>query len=147
MTPGTSASSWASGSGALKGSSGPAWATWLTWERWPQWAKVGLITSGVLLVFVVWLYLAGGIFLMLVGHRFEEARPLTWYQYGYHYGAVREVRHRLTMAGGLSLTVLLLPALFFIIPARRSLFGDARFASRRDIRRAEIGRASCRERV
>ena len=83
MTPGTSASSWASGSGALKGSSGPAWATWLTWERWPQWAKVGLITSGVLLVFGVWLYLAGGIFLMLVGHRFEEARPLTLYQYGY----------------------------------------------------------------
>ncbi|HPW06389.1 MAG TPA: type IV secretory system conjugative DNA transfer family protein [Burkholderiaceae bacterium] len=138
MTPGTSASSWASGSGALKGSSGPAWATWPSWERWPLWAKVSLIISGVLLVFGVWLYLAGGIFLMLAGHRFQEAQPLTWYQYGYHYGSVREVQHRLTMAGGLSLTVLLLPALLFIVPARRSLFGDARFASRRDIRRAGL---------
>ena len=103
-----------------------------------SWAKAGLIAGGLLLVVGLWAYLAGGIFMMAYGRQFEEATPLTMYQYWYHYGAEQEVQKWLYIASGISLAVLLAPGLLFFAPAKRSLFGEARFAKTREIRDAGL---------
>lgn len=103
-----------------------------------NWAKAGLITAIVVAVIGLWAYLAGGIFMMAFGHKFEEATPLTMYQYWYHYGAEQQVQKWLYIAGGVSLAVLLSPAFLFFSPAKRSLFGDARFAKKSEIKKAGL---------
>ena len=103
-----------------------------------SWAKAGLIIALVLAVIGVWAYLAGGIFLMAYDHKFEEATPLTLYQYWYHYGAEKQVQKWLYIASGLSLFAILSPAALFFAPAKQSLFGDARFATRSEIKQAGL---------
>jgi type IV secretion system protein VirD4 len=103
-----------------------------------SWAKAGLIIALVLAVIGVWAYLAGGIFLMAYDHKFEEATPLTLYQYWFHYGAEKQVQKWLYIASGLSLFAILSPAALFFAPAKQSLFGDARFATRREIKQAGL---------
>lgn len=103
-----------------------------------SWAKAGLIIALVLAVIGVWAYLAGGIFLMAYDHKFEEATPLTLYQYWFHYGAEKQVQKWLYIASGLSLFAILSPAALFFAPAKRSLFGDARFATSREIKQAGL---------
>ena len=103
-----------------------------------NWAKAGLITALVVAVIGLWAYLAGGIFMMAFGHKFEEATPLTMYQYWYHYGAQQQVQKWLYIAGGVSLALLLSPAFLFFAPAKRSLFGDARFAKKSEIKKAGL---------
>lgn len=39
------------------------------------WAKPVAIVAAVLAVIGLWAYLAGGIFLQIYGHRFEDATP------------------------------------------------------------------------
>jgi type IV secretion system protein VirD4 len=103
-----------------------------------SWAKAGLIIALVLVVIGVWAYLAGGIFLMAYNHQFEEATPLTLYQYWYYYGAEKQVQTWLYIASGVSLFVILSPAALLFAPAKRSLFGDARFATRNEIKKAGL---------
>lgn len=103
-----------------------------------SWAKAGLIVGGLLLVVGLWAYLAGGIFMMAYDRQFEEATPLTLYQYWYHYGAEPQVQKWLYIASGLSLAALLAPGLLFFAPAKRSLFGDARFATRSEVNKAGL---------
>lgn len=103
-----------------------------------SWVKAGLITALVLAVIGVWAYLAGGIFLMAFDHKFEEATPLTMYQYWYHLGAVRQVQKWLYIASGVSLAVLLSPFMIFFASAKKSLFGDARFAKQSEIKKAGL---------
>lgn len=103
-----------------------------------SWVKAGLITALVMAVIGVWAYLAGGIFLMAFDHKFEEATPLTIYQYWYHLGAVRQVQKWLYIASGVSLAVLLSPFMIFFASAKKSLFGDARFAKQSEIKKAGL---------
>lgn len=103
-----------------------------------NWVKAGVITALVAAVIGVWAYLAGGIFLMAFGHKFEEATPLTLYQYWFYYGAEKQAQKWLYISSGVSLAVLLAPLLFFFAPAKRSLFGDARFAKLREIKDAGL---------
>lgn len=103
-----------------------------------SWAKAGLIAAALAAVIGLWAYLAGGIFMMAFGRQFEEATPLTMYQYWYHYGAQQQVQKWLYIASGLSLAALLAPGLLFFAPAKRSLFGDARFAKRSEIKKAGL---------
>jgi len=103
-----------------------------------SWAKAGLAIGGLLLVVGLWAYLAGGIFMLAYDRKFEEATPLTLYQYWYHYGADAQVQKWLYIASGISLAVLLAPALLFFAPAKQSLFGDARFAKKSEITKAGL---------
>ena len=63
-----------------------------------------------------------------------SATPLTVARYGYYYGDRPPIRRRLSGLGarGLALVVLEL-ALALLLPRRRALHGDARFATRREI--------------
>lgn len=103
-----------------------------------NWAKNLIIASLVLAYAGLWAYLGGGIFLMAYGHQFEEATPLTLYQYWYHYGADKQIQHWLAIASGASFALVMSPGLVFFAPAKQSLFGDARFATRREIRKAGL---------
>lgn len=103
-----------------------------------SWVKAGLIVALISAAIGLWVYLAGGIFLMTYEHKFEEATLLTLYQYWYYYGAAEQVQKRLLISGGGSLALLLLPLLLFVTPAKRSLFGDARFATRIEIKQAGL---------
>ena len=103
-----------------------------------SWAKAGLAIGGLLLVVGLWAYLAGGIFMLAYDRKFEEATPLTLYQYWYHYGADTQVQKWLYIASGISLAVLLAPGLLFFAPAKQSLFGDARFAKKSEITKAGL---------
>jgi len=103
-----------------------------------SWAKAGLITALVLVVIGVWAYMAGGIFLMVFDHKFEEATPLTLYQYWYYYGTENQVLKWLYISSGIGLALLLAPFIVFFAPAKKSLFGDARFATQREIKKAGL---------
>lgn len=103
-----------------------------------SWAKAGLITALVLAAIGVWAYMAGGIFLMAFNHKFEDATPLTLYQYWYYYGAEKQAQKWLYIASGVSLALLLSPLAFIFAPAKKSLFGDARFARRSEIKKAGL---------
>lgn len=103
-----------------------------------NWLKAGLITALIVLIIGIWAYMAGGLFLMAFNHKFEEATPLTLYQYWYHYGAEKEVQKWLSISGGISLAILLSPMIFFLSPSKRSLFGDARFAKRSEVKKAGL---------
>lgn len=101
-------------------------------------AKYSLIAVLVLLLIGLWAYLAGGILMLFLGNSFEAATPLTLYQYWYYYGNSPEVMKWLGIACGIALAVMLLPGLLFLLPERRSLFGDARFAKASEIQKAGL---------
>lgn len=102
------------------------------------WAKPVAIVAAVLAVIGLWAYLAGGIFLQIYGHRFEDATPLTLYQYWVYYGTVPAVMKWLYVSAGASGLITLSPGLLFFGSAKRSLHGDARFAKRREIEKAGL---------
>lgn len=83
-------------------------------------------------------YLAGYFFLWATGLDPRAASPLTIARYSYYYGADPVIHKRIvaSTAGGFSLTLATVVALAW--PRRRSLHGDARFATRRELRAAGL---------
>lgn len=101
--------------------------------------KPVLILMILFTVVVLWAYLASGIFLVAFDRKFSEAKPWTIYQYWYHFGGKQKnVNHWLIVSSSLSLAFFLLPASLFFAPAKRSLFGNARFANRSEIKKAGL---------
>ena len=98
------------------------------------------LAVGLLLVtaLALWATLAGALFLQLAGEAPLEASPLTLLRYAYHYGRDETVRTGLLVAGGLAGALLLIPTLALLAPRERKLFGDARFATRAEIKRAGL---------
>ncbi len=96
--------------------------------------KTAKILTGLLLALIAGLYVSGYFFLAISHLNPYQATPITILQYHEHYGH-RPTVHRnlmgstvagfLLVGGGIALP---------LIPRRRSLHGDARFASRREIR-------------
>jgi type IV secretion system protein VirD4 len=103
-----------------------------------KWVKPMLITVTVLTVIGLWAYLAGGIFLVAFDKKFDDASPLTLYQYWYHYGQEATIKRWLYIAMGISAALVFSPGLFIFAPAKRTLFGDARFATRREIMKSGL---------
>lgn len=103
-----------------------------------RWLKPSLVLAALVAACVLWAYLAGGIFMVAHRHQFDDATPLTLYQYWFYYGAQKSVQRWLYLSGGIAFAMLLAPAIFFFAPAKRSLFGDARFAKTREIRRVGL---------
>lgn len=110
--------------------------------------RTALIALGMLAALgalgALWAYAAGAIFYLLGG-----ANPLgevglgTWWTYWQHYGAHEAVRGRLALAAVFGLSLALSPSVALVALAlrgrrRRALHGDARFASRAEIRRAGL---------
>jgi len=83
-------------------------------------------------------YLAGYLFLWSISVDPLSATPLTIARYSYYYGERAQVGMRLKIASAAGLGLILVAALPAVLPRRRSLHGDARFASRREIARAGL---------
>lgn len=83
-------------------------------------------------------YLAGYVFLCLVHAEPREATPFTIARYAYYYGSREDVARRLWWSSGAGLGLLVLPALVIVLPKRRPLHGDARFATNREIAAAGL---------
>jgi type IV secretion system protein VirD4 len=82
--------------------------------------------------------LAGWFFLWSVRANPREATPLTIARYGYYYGERAHVRSRLIVSSAAGLGLVLASALVIFLPRRRSLHGDASFATRREIAAAGL---------
>lgn len=83
-------------------------------------------------------YLAGCLFLVWLRQDPRMASPLTVARYGYYHGEDDRVRLRLWVCTAAGAGVLFACGVVVFAPRRRSLHGDARFASRREIRRAGL---------
>jgi type IV secretion system protein VirD4 len=83
-------------------------------------------------------YLGAYFFLLFLKLAPAEASPLTLPRYAYYYWDKPQVRSRLFGAGALALLIVGGMALIVTLPKRRSLHGDARWATVRDIRRAGL---------
>jgi type IV secretion system protein VirD4 len=96
------------------------------------------ITVALLLAAVVGLYLAGYFFLMAVKLPLHEATPLTTYRYWQDYGERPDIRRFLLMAlaGGEGLALGVIG--FALLPRRRPLHGEARFARKKEIEQAGL---------
>ena len=102
------------------------------------WAKPALYGCLALAVVGVWAYLAGGIFMMAMDRSYDEATPLTLFQYWYYYGETVQVKRWLPISSGLSFAICAAPALFFFAGEKQSLFGEARLASKREVFKAGL---------
>ncbi|CAG0928446.1 Conjugal transfer protein TraG [Rhodocyclaceae bacterium] len=91
-----------------------------------------------LLAAVVGLYVSGSVFLWTIKQPVTQATPLTPLRYWHHHGHRADVRKSLawSLAAGMGLTFGI--SALALIPRRRPLHGDARFATRRETRQARL---------
>src|ERR1700722_1946473 len=75
-------------------------------------------------------YFGACVLLGLLHQDLREAGPLTLLRYALYYGDRPEIRSRLWIASFAGLAGVALVPLSFLLPRRRALHGDARFASR-----------------
>ena len=96
------------------------------------------VTAALLLAAVAGLYLAGYFFLMAARLPPHAATPLTTYRYWQGYGERADIRRMLwlALAGGEGLALGVVG--FSLLPRRRPLHGEARFANRREVERAGL---------
>ncbi len=78
-------------------------------------------------------YLAGFFFLWSVHADIRSASPLTVARYGYYYGQHPVIRRRLWGSSVVGFTLVGATLAVWLLPRRRALHGDARFATRREI--------------
>ena len=83
-------------------------------------------------------YLGAYFFLLFLKLTPTQATPLTLPRYAYYYWSNPAVRSRLIGAGALALLIVGGMALIVALPKRRSLHGDARWATARHMRRAGL---------
>lgn len=102
------------------------------------WGKVGAILLVICLILFAWCYLTGGILLAFLDQDFNEASPLTVYQYWYYYQEESYIMDRLGWSAGISALVILVPLIAFLIPSTRSLYGDARFAKFSEVKKSGL---------
>jgi type IV secretion system protein VirD4 len=100
--------------------------------------KAALVTLLALGGCVLWVMLAGGILLALLGGNINDATPLTFLQYAIHAGA-QPVRDKLLLSGGMAFAVLALPVAVIVLYRKKPpLHGAARFATRREVAKAGL---------
>ncbi len=113
-------------------------AAWRTSTE-PSWRGIAL---KVLVVSVVALlaaqYLAGYLFLWWFRADPRHATPMTVARYAYYYGNQDQVRRRALLASLVGLAVVAACTSVLLLPRRRSLHGDARFARRREVAAAGL---------
>ena len=111
----------------------PGMSAW----RGPLWlvARIGL--GGVAgLIALSWL--AGMFLILLLGGHPKHASPLTWLQYWYWLNDEPPIRWKLAVSGGATVAFVLAAAGLLLWPKRPPLHGEARFATRREVKKAGL---------
>ena len=96
------------------------------------------IVVGLVAALLVSAYLAGYVLLWSLHLNPRQASPLTVVRYGYYYGDRQEIRRRVLVSSAAGGAMVLAAALALALPRRRSLHGDARFATRRELAAAGL---------
>jgi type IV secretion system protein VirD4 len=111
------------------------------WQRPFKRSRLGaacqLVLAG-LAALILAQYLAGYLFLWWVQANPREATPLTIARYAYYYGDREDLRQRLAISSAVGFALVSVSALAACLPKARSLHGDARFATGREIARAGL---------
>jgi len=84
------------------------------------------------------LNIAGAVLLYKYGKDPNTATPLTLYQYWYYYRYNPGILNWIQISGGIGLAVTVLPLGFLLIPNKKKLFGEARFATYSEIKKAGL---------
>jgi len=106
---------------------------------WRKTANPAVVIRGLRMIFILAVafglasYVAGLTFLWSLGADPRSASPLTVPRYAYYYGDRADIRHRLNLSCVFAAVALVLCGSLAILPRRRSLHGDARFARRGEI--------------
>ncbi|ODX97183.1 type IV secretion protein [Vibrio parahaemolyticus] len=103
-----------------------------------KWLKLTLILAVPILAIVGWAWLSGYFYLELAGLDGGAATPLTLYQYWFYYGQDKTTLTWLSVAGLGGLFVICLPIIIAFSPAKRKLFGDAKWATVKDLNEANL---------
>jgi len=95
---------------------------------------------GVLAITLVFAaYFGGYLFLAFIkAPEPWKATPITLWQYWEHFGARPDVRQKLLLSGGLALASCLVAGIWLVMPRKRPLHGEARFATSKEIRKAGL---------
>jgi type IV secretion system protein VirD4 len=83
-------------------------------------------------------YLSGFFFLWSMHADPRRATPLTVPQYGYYYGDRPAIQRRLCGSSAFAFALIVLSFSAYLVPRRRPLYGDARFANRGEIAAAGL---------
>ncbi|OAI00904.1 hypothetical protein A1353_19025 [Methylomonas methanica] len=95
--------------------------------------QIAKIAAGLLIAIVAGLYLSGYFFLAVNHQNPIQTTPLTILQYGHYYGHKPAIRRTLVGSAVAGFAVIGGVVAIPLIPRRRSLHGDARFATLREI--------------
>ena len=113
-------------------------AAWRTSTE-PSWRGIALKALAVsVIALLAAQYLAGYLFLWWFRADPKQATPLTVARYAYYYGDREQVRHRALLASLVGLAAVIACGGILLLPRRRSLHGEARFARRSEISRAGL---------
>ena len=104
-------------------------------HKWLKPALFGALLVGAVLA---WLHLAGAVVLAGIGRDYNAATPMTYIQYATHFGGHKRIGMWLWVGAAVSTVALLAPLFLFMRPSKRSLHGDARFASASEIKKAGL---------
>lgn len=91
-----------------------------------------------LAAFIFFNYLAGYILLMGIGVNVNELTLLTFLKYWYYFGDTLQVAKWIPISIMVSLVLMFAPVILFMKTAKRSLFGEARFATMRDLKKSGL---------
>jgi type IV secretion system protein VirD4 len=114
--------------------SAAAWHPPAKAKRRVPWRAVAVAIAGLLAS----QYLAGFLFLWAVRLDPKEASPITVARYAYYFRDRADVRRKLLLASGGGIATVLVGGLAVMLPRRRALHGDARFARRGEIAKAGL---------
>ena len=98
-------------------------------------AKIG---AGGLLGLVALSWLAGMFLILLIGGHPTDASPLTWPQYWYWLSEEPPIRWKLMLSAGVTVAFVMAAAAALLWPRRPPLHGEARFATRREVKQAGL---------
>ena len=101
-------------------------------------AGISRVLGAAIVALIAALYLAGFFFLWSIHLDPRTASPLTVLRFAYYYGTWPRVAGELARACAGGVAAVALSALVLLLPRRRPLHGEARFATRREIARAGL---------
>lgn len=103
-------------------------------ENAKRWASAILIFAALL----AWVYMAGVVFMVGVGGDYRSTTPLTFPLYAYHYGEQKQYQNWLFVGALVASAPFFGLAYLIFRPRARSLHGEARLASLREIEKAGL---------
>jgi len=103
-----------------------------------KWLKAAVLVALPVCFFVGWAWVGGAVFLQGNGLNPRDSSPFTLYDYWSYYGDNPRVKLWLVGSVIAGLIAVSLPFLLFFTPKKRALFGDAKWATEKQIREAGL---------